>query len=197
MPENTKLLPFKISLFPDWNLISFPGTPANPAVDNVLPATLAASVVLGHQGGEWVTAIRNGSGQWQGSLTEISGGYGYWIQTDVEESIEVGIPKAGRRAPVPCVPVIAGWNLLGVLDNQPDSPRKLRVTPADHYFSDLSWEVAYSFDTKANAWKRIVRGDESNVIAVGKGYWVWVESPGSLSSREATAADNAPREAVR
>ena len=188
-------VPFKADLFPGWNLISLPGTPALPAVADVLPPTLAVNAVLGYRGGEWASTIRT-SDQWQGSLTEISGGYGYWIQTDAFESIEVAIPQARHEAKYhpdsPSQPVFGGWNLLGMFDigqhtaGEPLDAHFGRMSTADHYFWGLNWRVAFSFDTQANAWEGVVRGqDKGNVIAVGKGYWVWAESPGDLSPREA------------
>ena len=194
-PPRDRNVPFKIDLFPGWNLISFPGTPAQSAVADVLPATLAAHAVLGYRGGEWASAIR-ASDQWQGSLTEISGGYGYWIQTDVFESIEVAIPQARHEArhhpDSPSQSVFGGWNLLGMFDiaqhsaGEPPDVHFGRMSTANHYFSDLNWRVAYSFDTATGTWERIGRGaDERNVIASAKGYWVWVASPGTLSPREA------------
>ena len=72
------------SLNPGWNLISVPGDPFNPAVGSVI-GDLRADTVLGYQGGEWVTAVRNEDGRWQGTLTDIRGGYGYWVRTSVVE----------------------------------------------------------------------------------------------------------------
>ena len=188
-------VPFKVDLFPGWNLISFPGTPALPAVADVLPPTLAVNAVLGYRGGGWESAIR-ASDLWQGSLAEISGGYGYWIHTDAAESIEIAIPQTRHHAKYhpdsPSQFVFGGWNLLGMFDlgqhsaGEPLDVHFGRMSTANHYFSHLNWRVAYSFDTQANAWERVVRGKgDGNLIASGKGYWVWVASPGTLSPREA------------
>ena len=84
--------PYEIEINPGWNLISFPGDPFNPAMGSVIGADLKADTVLGYQGGEWVTAVRNEDGRWQGTLTDFAGGYGYWVRSSVVETIETVIP---------------------------------------------------------------------------------------------------------
>ena len=76
-----------------------------------------AAIVLGYQNGAWVSAIRNDANEWLGTLTEIVGGYGYWVQSDsVRDRSSAVIPSADPTDVLPTVPVIAGWNLLGVVD---------------------------------------------------------------------------------
>ena len=112
------------TLQPGWNLISFPGDPFNPAVGNVVGSDLRADTVLGYQSGEWVTAVRNDDGRWQGTLTDIVGGYGYWVRTTAVETIETVIPPILPTSNLPTVPVISGWNLLGVVDAEQTAGRQ-------------------------------------------------------------------------
>ena len=75
---------YEIDIRPGWNLISFPGTPADTGIGDVMgtgPDAPDAAIVLGYQNGAWVSAIRNDADEWQGTLTDIVGGYGYWVQT--------------------------------------------------------------------------------------------------------------------
>ena len=60
--EVQKRQPYKVELQPGWNLVSVPGDPFNPAVGEVVGASLKADTVLSYQGGEWVTAVRNDEG---------------------------------------------------------------------------------------------------------------------------------------
>ena len=170
--------PYKIELQPGWNLVSFPGDPFNPAVGNVVGDGLKADTVLGYQGGEWVTAVRNEEGGWQGTLTDIRGGYGYWVRTTALESISTVIPPILPTANLPSVPVTSGWNLLGVVDAQ---QRKAGTTEdADEYFTSLNvWRVGYGFNTQLNQWSKLLPGTD-NTVANGKGYWVWSTKAGTL-----------------
>ena len=53
---------------------------------------------------------------WRGTLTDIVGGYGYWVQTTAFESISTLIPETDTSSILPTAKVIKGWNLLGVVD---------------------------------------------------------------------------------
>ena len=194
--------PYKVELVPGWNLISLPGTPLDQSIESVMVAT-SASAVLGYRQGNWETAIRKKVDgvlpPWQGALTSMEGGYGYWIQTDGFESIETLIPEVDPASTLPTVPVSGGWNLLGVMDVRQakigDSP--LGKSEADAYFTSIPWRVAYSFETILNAWTKLIPevtaqvenpddamktidDPEAQEIANGKGYWVWSSEPGTL-----------------
>ena len=45
---------YEIAIRPGWNLISFPGTPADESIGDVMGADLDAAIVLGYQNGAWV-----------------------------------------------------------------------------------------------------------------------------------------------
>ncbi len=174
--------PYDIELQPGWNLISLPGDPFNPAVGSVIGADLRADTVLGYQGGEWVTAVKNDDGRWQGTLVDIVGGYGYWVRTTAVETIEVVIPPILPTSNLPTVPVVSGWNLLGVVDaDQTNIGNEGDSEDADEYFTSLNtWRVAYSFATQQNQWSKLLPGQADHMVENGKGYWVWVTRPGTL-----------------
>ena len=195
--------PYEVDLVPGWNLVSLPGTPLDQSIDSVMVATSAVAV-LGYRNGNWETAIRSkvdGTwSPWQGALTSMEGGYGYWIQTDGFESIETLIPEVDPASTLPTVPVGAGWNLLGVIDVRQAAAGKspLEKSEADDYFTSIPWRVAYSFETIENAWTKLIpetgivaddltaaqKADEITAVADeivnGKGYWVWSSEPGTL-----------------
>ena len=176
--------PYEIELQPGWNLISVPGDPFNPAVGNVIGADLKTDTVLGYQSGEWVTSVRNDDGRWQGTLTDIQGGYGYWVRTTVVETIETVIPPTLPTSVLPTVPIISGWNLVGVVDAAQRSPGDGVGEDADEYLTSLKdqWRVAYSFHTQLNQWAKLLPdtdGDDATMLN-GKGYWLWNTRPGTL-----------------
>ena len=175
---------YEVDLTPGWNLVSIPGTPSDSGVESVLDDAPQSKIVLSYQNDEWVTAVRVDGGGWQGTLTDIVGGYGYWIQTTAFETLSASIPETDTSSVLPTARVTAGWNLLGVVDVEQrdagDPPSG--GADADNYFSNLQWSVAYSYDTRTNGWTRILPRTTSadNAIENGKGYWVWATAPGTL-----------------
>ena len=174
---------YKVSLTPGWNLVSVPATPLDSAVQSVMGDTMQATIVLAYQDDAWLTSV-NDNGTWRGTLTDIVGGYGYWVQTTAFESISALIPETDTSSVLPTAKVIAGWNLLGVVDVL---QAKAGSAPsgggeADDYFDNISWKVAYSFDTSNNAWQKSIPddGDNDDEVVNGKGYWVWSTEAGTL-----------------
>ena len=174
--------PYSVSLIPGWNLVSVPGTPLDSSVGAVMASTNMAGIVLAYQDDAWLTAV-NDNGTWRGTLTDIVGGYGYWVQTTAFESIKTLIPETDTSSTLPTADVIEGWNLLGVVDV---AQRAAGKTPsekgeADDYFGNIKWKVAYSFNTSENQWSKSIpdQGDEDEIFN-GKGYWVWSTAAGTL-----------------
>ena len=171
--------PYEITLNPGWNLISVPGDPFNPAVGNVI-GDLRADTVLGYQGGEWITAVRDEDGRWMGTLTDIRGGYGYWVRTSVVEDIETVIPPILPTDVLPVVPIVSGWNLVGIVDAEQRNAGTAH--DADEYLTSLekTWRVAYSYDTQQNRWDKLLPSDDEAAVTNGRGYWLWNTAPGAL-----------------
>ncbi len=185
--------PYEISVQPGWNLVSLPATPLDPAIGAVLAGNQYISPVLGYQEGDWVTAIQEEDGTWRGRLTEITGGYGYWVHARTFESIETMLAEVDPAGILPTVPVTAGWNLLGVLDifqnaegdppgeKQADGTFAAGNYDADNYFSSIDWKVAYTYDTTQSLWvKSTPDVDAEDEILNGNGYWVWSPTPNTL-----------------
>ncbi len=195
--------PYEIEVQPGWNLISLPATPIDSGIGDVLANNQYISPVLGYQEGDWITAIREEDGTWRGRLTDIEGGYGYWVHARTFEAIETMLTEVDPAGTLPTVPVTAGWNLLGVLDifqNDTDSPPGEKTNgefaagdfEADNYFNSIDWKVAYTYDTRHSLWIKstpgstaTVENDEGEDVAVeeilnGKGYWVWSPTPSTL-----------------
>ena len=185
--EVTARRAYKLGLVPGWNLVSLPGTPIDSSVQAVMSDSMQASIVLAYQDDVWLTAV-NDNGTWRGTLTDIVGGYGYWVQTTAFEDISALIPETDTSSILPTASVIKGWNLLGVVDVLQAGAGK---TPsgggeADDYFDNIAWKVAYSFNTTTNQWEKSIPDDgpessaDAKEIVNGKGYWVWSTEAGTL-----------------
>ena len=189
---------YKVSVNPGWNLISLPGDPDNTAIADVLSGTELLTPVLGYQNGDWLTARRSDDG-WEGSLTDIEAGYGYWVHAQTFETISTLLTEIDPASTPPTVPVTRGWNLLGVIDiaqrsaGSPPGGEGENADEADNYFGSIPWKVAYAYKTQESVWVRTTPGEETtgcsdedddtvcdNEIANGNGYWVWSERPSTL-----------------
>ena len=190
---------YELQVSPGWNLISVPGTPADPSLNAVIPPGAGVSAVMSYQDNNWLTAAVNEDGSWQGSLMQIEAGYGYWVFATSFATIAPLIPENDPTSVPPTVRVTHGWNLLGVVDLFQNAPGKAPGAngggsgEADEYFTSIDWRVAYTFDPQYHRWVRISPEDDKNddgssttdddeppEIVNGLGYWVWSTGPGTL-----------------
>lgn len=175
---------YEITLDPGWNLISLPGTPADPSIDSVLPDSMKVSRVLQWVRGAFEVAERNSDGTWDpsGGVTELVAGPGYWVFTTAFEDIKTLIPERNPATVLPTVDIVGGWNLVGIVDQaqaeQGDPPGGVETFPRV-YFSSIEWSVAYSYDTTTGLWTKYISATSTNVEN-GKGYWVWASKAGTL-----------------
>ena len=189
---------YELTLSEGWNLISFPGTPVKPAVSDVFGSARAVDMVHGFRNGEWLIANRT-SESWKGNLTEITGGYGYWVHAETAETLSTPISRPSSEHPALSMIVGYGWNLIGVLDSGLSpagaAPANGSGDP-DGYFANLDWDVAYSLEGADpegfGIWKKALPGQGARgFVRNGRGYWVWVDSAGTFTpygdSKAATA----------
>ena len=152
---------YEVGLRPGWNLVSFPGDPADTAIDSVLPADHPATDVLAYDAGLWTSAARGDGNVWEGDLTDIDGQHAYWINTSSTKAFEAVLiqPGIGSASRPPSIQLIAGWNLIPVTDlDQVDEGEDEAAQP--DYFTSLSdddFVVAYTYDARTRSWQRHVR----------------------------------------
>ena len=171
---------FSLALNPGWNLVSIPGQPADSAVNSVVPADHPASTILSYDPsipGGWLTAVRDGAGNFTGTLTDITAGRAYWIETDAFEAIEIDIPRlaSGAASLPPTVNIVEGWNLVPVVDVDEDGEDISAAT----YFSGVDVSRIYTFDTIKGTWNII--DPETEDLEIGRGYWVYATEAGTLA----------------
>ena len=181
---------YEIDISPGWNLVSVPGTPADPSLSAVIPPGSGISAVMSYQESNWLTAAVGEDGSWRGSLAEIEAGYGYWVFATSFATVAPLIPEPEPTSVPPTVRVRSGWNLLGVVDLLQNAAGKAPGPgdgngEADSYFGSIDWRVAYTFEGQYHRWVRIAPKDEEKdgdppEIVNGKGYWVWSAEPGTL-----------------
>ena len=193
-----------IAMVPGRNLVSLPGSPAAGEINLVgipdevtevitydpTPAGIAA-------GGPWLVATRpEGGGDLTGTLTSLDSVHAYWMKTTSTAPIEVEIPQQGIDAVPPSIPVVNGWNLVPVASLTGETPAASPDTScgpgkgggvvagcklADQYFGSTAWITAYTFNTTANRWVKLLPSQlPGDTVAIGKGYWLYVGKDGVL-----------------
>ena len=178
--------PYEVSLRPGWNLISLPANPSDSSLDSVLPSGHPSQTVLSYQNGEWVSASRDAeTGMWGGTLTDMTAGHGYFVQTTGFDDLSTAIPESNPTTLLPTVNVVQGWNLLGVVDaGQADPGDEAGKFDADDYFTSIEWRVAYSFNANTSRWMKLTPSTTTtpsdDMVETGIGYWVWVNKAGTL-----------------
>ena len=163
--------PYRIDLYPGWNLISFPGDPVDAALESVM-GDAQADEILGYQDQQWRAAVRKTDGGWRttSDLTTMSGSRGYWVHALAEDAIEVLLsPDTTRPSTEGC-----GWQLMAIWDAE-QRPQGTAIS-ADEYFSKIWWRVAYTFLADENLWTKQLPRSEGTV-ETGAGYWVWNACP--------------------
>ena len=173
-------IPYEVSLRRGFNLISLPKTPEDPSIGAVLPPDHPAIAVLTYRVGEWIAAFRDeATGEWDGTLTEIVAGYGYWIETPSSTSLSTVIAEPAPGSVLPTFPVTTGWNLLGIVDVDRGEAGVTR-RPVSEYLASVAWSFSYGFDNQTNSWEKLANAPDGGDVVNGAGYWVWIEEPGLL-----------------
>ena len=176
---------YKVSLNPGWNMISLPGNPVDTSLGAVFPADHGVTHVLAYREGQWLRAAKIG-GVWEGDLTDIEAGYGYLVRTGEFTSISTNLRELDIAESPPTVPIVAGWNLVGVVDidqAKAGSPPggSDSASDADNYFSGLNWTVAYTYSTTTSRWTKILPNEDGGEeITNGSGYWLWATRAATL-----------------
>ena len=179
----TERKPYTLKLNPGWNLVSIPGEPMDSDINTVISADHPAMTVLTYDPsvpGGWLTALRGADGSFTGTLTTITAGRAYWVQTPSFEGLKVDIPKQAVGAQIlPTITVAEGWNLIPILDVDGDFELNSGEAEDYNYFSGLSDGSVtgiYTFNTITNSWSSVAQGD----VEIGKGYWIYATKAGVI-----------------
>ena len=196
--------PFVLDLAAGWNAVSLPADPVDPALDAVFTQEAIDRVVgwnpLRNPEMPWMIASRI-DGVWTTSeefapLTDIEARYGYWVHSMefLTQSVELQGPidrESGGRPMAKSIPTVAGWNFVGVIDQDGDQTEGNwghclqdnetagmkcdRENPAEGTFTSAG-DYMPGF-TRAYMWHAIAHGyqvlDKGDPMIIGQGIWVY------------------------
>ena len=175
-----------ITLEPGMNLVSFPEIPVEPGINEVFPADSGVDVVLAYDPSldvPWLISQRNVDGLFgeDAEIQSVQVGRAYWIQTDGFSDIKYAsrpyldstqVPPQ----PPPAIAVLGGEsNLIGFISLEAG----VTEVDADHYFSGVKWQVAYTYNS-SDGWS-VLRPNGDGVVEAKRGYIVFATSDGVVT----------------
>ena len=174
---------FSIPMTTGWNLISLPGAPlaGKRGVNDVIPLGHPIDTVTTYdptQPQKWLIAQRLDDGTFEtDEISEIELGLAYWVRTTGFESLDVTVPGArgGTNQVLPTFRLVAGWNLLPVIDVTGDKAAGDSISK--DYLEGLDIKRIYEYRPTLDRFEEVA---DDNDLEVGKGYWVWVDSAGTV-----------------
>ena len=104
-----------VPVSPGWSLISIPGRPQSVSIGDVLDKSKVTDVwSLNNETNQWEFAKLNAeSGEFDGTLTQIVDGRGYFVRSTTFDPISVLLQRFDPQRTPPQYPVTAGWNSVG------------------------------------------------------------------------------------
>jgi hypothetical protein len=174
--------PFAIAMTPGWNLVSLPADPKSGAINDVVPSGHSASIVITYdatEAGGWLTATRGDDGLFAGTLTEIKASRAYWIFTESFDAISVPLQVIGGGTTnlLPTINLVAGWNLLSVLDVSGTKAFGAEVSTPGGYIGTAPART-YTYNAFADRFEQVTGtcpvGGGEGCVNVGVGYWVYM-----------------------
>lgn len=179
---------FLLELQAGWNAVSVPANPVDTAIGSVFTDP-AVTTVIGWDTQGWRIAVQR-DGVWEsnqkyGALNDIQARYGYWVKSDkfIDQPVALRGPIS-RNAGSPGTPIgidtIAGWNFVGVVDQDGDQTEdnfgeSLKAGNAPQSAADYlgsNYVRAYSWDPTFSRFINIARDD---AMTIGQGVWVYYE----------------------
>lgn len=166
-----------LNLSPGWNLVSLPLVPSDKAISSVLKPLLAKKEVIS------VWSYEGKARGWQNyfpgkasTLTTMSDGYGYWIDTRSADVLYINGTIMLPASVPPTYQLTSGWNLVG-FKPQPS----VQSETVGQYLSSINGKYdpnnVWIYDNLNGTW---VRGGASNMLQPGQAMWVLMTTPATL-----------------
>ena len=182
---------FDIKLIAGWNSVSMPANPIDPAVDAVFTESIVDMIAAWD--GEspeapWSIATRM-DGEWSthsdyATLNRITARYGYWVHSQGFATQSVALVGKGNRedpTTVPAdlveIPTNAGWNFVGVIDQDGDQTQDNFGEALKSGTATISAKNYLGSNVRAYTWDAIRSRfdilEDGDTVTIGEGIWVY------------------------
>jgi hypothetical protein len=191
---------FKMTLYAGWNLISVPSDPVDTSIANVFSNAGIKQVVTYSATSPkqpWRIASQ-AEGVWTSQTTPkletVTAGGGYWVESSdfEDQSVALSGPSGAGdvRPALITIPVVAGWNLIGVVDQDKVQTQKadfntqlavnIAGTPADQdvfdYTAGTSVTKGYKFLAASAEFDGLNLANSGSNATIGDGLWLYVKA---------------------
>ncbi len=179
---------FSVAIVAGWQAVSFPSDPVVSSIDSVFSNSGIVQVVAYSGGVPSIATKDSVTGKFTSTtvppLNTIQAGRGYWVQANNFESQKVALvgpvePGAGSPPSIATIPVVAGWNFIGVTDASREQTQATHfglglmrgATPvtASDFFSGVNETRVYSYDPTGLRFDEVTGGAP---VQIGDGLWV-------------------------
>jgi hypothetical protein len=179
---------FAVPLIPGWNLVSFPGEPADAAINAIIPSVdPTVDQVLTYdpaEAGAWLVAVRGDDGLMGGTLTTMSANRAYWVHSSSFKALSIKIPllQGGSAQLLPTVNLVKGWNLVGVIDVSGEKVAGDVVNTIGNYMKGVTPpSTVYRYLAREDRFEGLANAAAAPLGAVvGQGFWMYMPSAGIL-----------------
>ena len=191
---------FVLTLFAGWNAVSVPSDPLVTEIGSVLTndgikQVVAYDATTASQ--PWRIASKVGTGEYSSqtepTLTSVTAGPGYWVETSDFEDQTVALEgPTGPGDAQPGLTTIAtgsGWNLVGVVDQSRTLTQKANKdgtltrpnaagtgttnVTVSSYFNTVNNGRSYVFNTVQSQFNELGTAD---TVTIGSGIWVFISA---------------------
>ena len=182
---------FDIKLIAGWNSVSMPANPIDPAVDAVFTESIVDMIAAWdgeNPEAPWSIATRM-DGEWSthsdyATLNRITARYGYWVHSQGFATQSVALVGKGNRedpTTVPAdlveIPTNAGWNFVGVIDQDGDQTQDNFGEALKNGDAAISAKSYLGSNVRAYTWDAIRSRfdilEDGDSVTIGEGIWVY------------------------
>lgn len=171
-----------LHLSKDWNLVSVPRQLDNSALSALSTTKVDRIYTYDADKKNWKYALYNKtSGTWNGTLTTIDDGKGYWMFASTVTDVPVVLKSIDPLQLPPTYPLKAGWNMIGYTSMQ----LKLNTDVWNYFYPDLFYQSDSSIWVSAYDWtgsgfdQASPWGDSFPIVRT-KGYWIYLKDDATL-----------------
>ncbi len=167
-----------ITLYPNWNLMSFPLVPSLPTLPGILGGNPVV-FVMGYFSGVGAKTWDASRASYLNDLTSLDGLHGYWMKLNAASAKQLVINGASISVTTPIL-LGQGWNLISYLPDVPD------LITHSLQSIDPSYVFVSGYDAAAGSAKTWDRSRASylndlNALTPLCGYWIKMSAAKTLT----------------
>lgn len=171
-----------LHLAKDWNLVSVPRQLNNSAISALGTTKVDRIYTYDAEKKNWKYALYDRtSGTWNGTLTAIDDGKGYWMFASAATDVPAVLKSIDPLQLPPTYQLKAGWNMIGYTSMQ----LKLYTDVWHYFYPDLFYQSdspiwVSAYDWTGSGFDQATPWRDSFDIVRTRGYWIYLKDDATL-----------------